>query len=39
VRAGAGLKGADSDNEEQSDMNGRIIKGPFTLKNGAVYTG
>jgi hypothetical protein len=30
----------ESDNDgEQADVNGRITKGPFTLKNGAVYTG
>lgn len=30
----------ESDNDgEQADINGRITKGPFTLKNGAVYTG
>jgi len=35
-------KGAGGDivNEgEQVDENGRITKGPFTLKNGAVFTG
>jgi hypothetical protein len=31
---------ADTSNDgEQVDENGRITKGPFTLKNGAVYTG
>ena len=29
----------DDYSEEQIDKNGRITKGPFTLKNGAVYTG
>jgi len=28
-----------SNDGEQVDENGRISKGPFTLKNGAVYTG
>jgi hypothetical protein len=32
--------GADTSNDgEQVDENGRISKGPFTLKNGAVFTG
>lgn len=37
-----GVKGANMYNEtseEQADQYGRITKGPFTLKNGAVYTG
>jgi hypothetical protein len=29
----------EEDPSEQVDKNGRITKGPFTLKNGAVYTG
>ena len=38
-RLGKGV-GADQNNDgEQVDENGRITKGPFTLKNGAVYTG
>ena len=30
---------SDEDKSEIADSNGRITKGPFTLKNGAVYTG
>lgn len=36
----ANKRAEDSDAEsEQVDQNGRIRKGPFTLKNGAIYTG
>jgi hypothetical protein len=38
VKAGRGNI-EDDDVYEQADKNGRISKGPFTLKNGAVYTG
>ncbi len=30
---------SDEDKSEIADSNGRITKGPFTLKNGAVFTG
>jgi hypothetical protein len=38
-RLGKGAGGDSANEGEQVDENGRITKGPFTLKNGAVYTG
>jgi len=36
----AAAKVDEGENEhEHTDASGRITKGPFTLKNGAVYTG
>lgn len=39
IRAVKGSNDDDEGEREQVDMNGRITKGPFTLKNGAVFTG
>jgi hypothetical protein len=38
-KLGKGTGGDIANEGEQVDENGRITKGPFTLKNGAVFTG